>query len=112
MNDRAPLVFVIAAFSFWTLFPDFIGTILAGIFYGLGKDQECSINAKAYLLAYIIVKVFLILCRLFSIGIGLILRNIGGVVIHLLSFFSFYRRKNEKISSIYKFKNNLKWYQS
>ena len=81
MKDGGSAVFVVAMIFVWTLFPDFIGMILVGIYYGLGKDQECSINAKAYLLAYIIIKIFLILCRLLSIWFGWIFRDVIGAVI-------------------------------
>ena len=64
-----------------TLFPDIIWIILIGIYYGLGKDQHCSIDAKSYLIAYIVVKVVLMLSRAFFIGLGCILGQCIGVIL-------------------------------
>ena len=87
MKDGGAMIFVAVWLFICTVFSDVICMILVGVYFGLGKDEECSINAKAYMLAYIIIKIFLLLSRLIWIGIGIILRDFIGIVLHFLSFY-------------------------
>ena len=74
-GSGAAILFVVACLYVCTLFPDLIGILIVGVYLGKGKNEDCSLNAKAYMIAYIIIKIFLFINRAFFLGLGWILRD-------------------------------------
>ena len=85
-GSGAALLFVVACLYVFTLFPDLIGILIVGGYLGKGNNEDCSLNAKAYMIAYIIIKIFLFINRAFFLGLGWILRDAIGVLLIMLSF--------------------------
>ena len=113
------LFFVVVCLYFCTLILDLIGILIVGVYLYKGINEDCSLNAKAYMIAYIIIKIFLFINRALFLGLGWILRDVIGALLIMLSFiiwmlilaiyyvvhlYSFYRGNNnckDKAPSLY-----------
>ena len=68
-----------------TVIPDIAWVTIVGIFYNIGKDQNCSIDVQSYMVVYIVIKVVFLVLRLIFIFIGWVSKNTIVLIFTIIS---------------------------